>query len=243
MLTTHARATGSPAASRPALGACAAKAWISSKGARRFEPMWRSQLSQVARGDRVVLEDRGVVDQHGQRPPERRGRRRHQRRGRGPVEQVGLQRRPRGTPRPRDLGGQRLGGVAAAVVVDRHVGAARGEVDAPCAAPEPLRAAGDQRGPDLAPSSRPPANRQLGPGAGLRAGPRHIGAAGRAFARRLDRRRRRAVRAAPAAERSASTRPASDRPGGGGRRVTIMAPAARSGPRPRDPRRPRQRLR
>ena len=60
--------------------------------------------------DGVVLEDRGVVDQHGQRPAERRRRRRHQRRRRRPVEQV---RRTTAAARPAaaQLRRQRLGGV------------------------------------------------------------------------------------------------------------------------------------
>ena len=179
MLTTQARATGSPSASRPAFGACAAKAWMSSKGARRFEPMCRSQLSQVARRDGVVLEDRGVVDEHRQRPAQRRRRRRHQRRGRRPVEQVGLHhRRPhagrRAPPRPAPRPPSRLAWQWIATSAPRAASARTS------AAPSRCAAAGDQR---RARSCRA-ATRHSGAGAGLGAAD-HVGAAVGTLARRL----------------------------------------------------------
>ena len=128
-----------------------------------------------------MLEDRGVVDEHGQRPAERRGGRRHQRGGRVAVEQVRREHGGAHARRPHLLG-ERLGGVAAAVAVDRHFGAARGQ-PAHQRGADPLRAAGDERRLAM----RGLAEGAVGAVAGLGAGAEHVGVAGGALARRLDR--------------------------------------------------------
>lgn len=91
------------------------------------------------RADRVMLEDRSVVDEDIERFPQRRRRRGHQGGGIRPVEQV---RRDDNRPPAagRDLRGQRVGGLAAAVAVDRDGEATGGEA-AGHRGTEPLRTA------------------------------------------------------------------------------------------------------
>ena len=235
MLTTQARATGSPAASRA--------------GLRRLRREGLDQLERRAqvradvpvpalpgRGrDGVVLEDRGVVDQHGQRPAERRRRPPAP----APPSPSRSSRSASSTaaarPPPRELLRQRLGRVAAGVAVDRHVGAARGQPPHHRRA-DALRAAGDERRRPL--MLRRARQRQSGRVAGLRPAAEHVGAAVGALARRL------ASPASPAGLRPIAAAAARQQPSDddhqheqrGGRRRTIIAPAARSAPRARAPR-------